>query len=198
METFPRYWPFVGEFTGHRWRRALMFYLICEQINTWVNNHDDVDLRHHHANYDVIVMLSRCMILTNLKATFVSHSFHDPSMVIMWYSPTGVRHYRVADDPVPNRLFIIINIIIIIIIIIIISLLLLLLLCYCYCYRYRYRYCYCYCYCYIIIIIIIIVIVIIILQISRSDHSSPNISLQFEVPMHLTIPCYDIILLYKG
>ena len=108
----------------------------------------------------------------------------------MWYSPTGVRHNRVADDPVPNRFIIIISIIIIIIILLLLLLLLLL----CYCYRYRY----CYCYCYIIIIIIIIVIVSIILQISRSDHSSPNISLQFEVPMHLTIPCYDIILLYKG
>ena len=100
----------------------------------------------------------------------------------MWYSPTGVRHNRVADDPVPNR-FIIISIIIIIIMLLL--LLLLLLLCYCYCYRYRY------CYCYIIIINIIIVIVSIILQISRSDHSSPNISLQFEVPMHLTIPWYN-------
>ena len=64
---FPRSWPFVREFTGHRWipahkgqwRGALVFYLICASINGWVNNRESGDLRRHHAHYDVIVMSSR-------------------------------------------------------------------------------------------------------------------------------------------
>ena len=43
---FPRYWPFVRGIhrspvnSPHKgqWRGALMFYLICARINTWVNN----------------------------------------------------------------------------------------------------------------------------------------------------------------
>ena len=58
----PRYWPFVREFTGHRWipltkwRGALMFSLICAWINGWVNNREAGDLRRHCAPYDVTVM----------------------------------------------------------------------------------------------------------------------------------------------
>ena len=52
--------PLCGEFTGNkgRWRGALMFLLICIWINVWANNRDAGDLRHHHAHYDVTVMLS--------------------------------------------------------------------------------------------------------------------------------------------
>ena len=61
---FPRYWPFVREIhrslvnSPHKgqWRRALMFSLICAWINSWVNNREAVDLRRHHAHYDVIVI----------------------------------------------------------------------------------------------------------------------------------------------
>ena len=61
---FPRYWPFVrGIHRGpvnspHKgqWRGALMFSLICAQINIWVNNREAGDLRRHHAHYDVTVM----------------------------------------------------------------------------------------------------------------------------------------------
>ena len=61
---FPRYWPFVREI--HRspvnfphkgqWRGALMFTLICAQMNGWVNNGEAGDLRRYLAHYDVIVM----------------------------------------------------------------------------------------------------------------------------------------------
>ena len=39
-----------------QWRGALMFSLICAWINSWVNNHEHVDLRRNSALYDVIVM----------------------------------------------------------------------------------------------------------------------------------------------
>ena len=49
--------PLCGEFTGHRWHRALMFSLICTCMNDWVNNCEAGDLRRHHAHYDVSVMV---------------------------------------------------------------------------------------------------------------------------------------------
>ena len=68
---FPHYWPFVRGIhrspvnSPHKgqWRRALMFSLICAWINSWVNNGEAGDLRHHHAHYDVIVMHSCCVIV---------------------------------------------------------------------------------------------------------------------------------------
>ena len=39
-----------------QWCGALMFPLLCAMINGWVNNCEAGDLRHHHAQYDVIVM----------------------------------------------------------------------------------------------------------------------------------------------
>ena len=62
---FPRYWPFVRGIhrspvnSPHKdqWRGALMFSLICAWINGWVNNRKVGDLRHHHAHYDVTVMM---------------------------------------------------------------------------------------------------------------------------------------------
>ena len=67
---FPRYWPFVLGFhqspvnsphTG-QWCRALMFSLICDWINSWVNNREAGDLRHHRAHYDIIVMYKQVLI----------------------------------------------------------------------------------------------------------------------------------------
>ena len=59
---FPRYCPFLRGI--HRWpvnsphkgqlRGALMF----SWINGWVNNRKAGDLRHHHAHYDVTVMMA--------------------------------------------------------------------------------------------------------------------------------------------
>ena len=60
---FPRYWPFVREFTGNSpvpaqrpVTRSLMFSLICVWINGWVNNRGTGDLRRYRAFYDVTVM----------------------------------------------------------------------------------------------------------------------------------------------
>ena len=61
---FPRYWPFVRGIhrspvnSPHKgqWRAALIFSLICAQINGWVNNCEAGDLRRNCAHYDVIVM----------------------------------------------------------------------------------------------------------------------------------------------
>ena len=61
----PHCWPFVWRIhrsptnSPHKgqWRGALMFSLICAWINSWVNNHQAGDLRRHHAQYDVIVMI---------------------------------------------------------------------------------------------------------------------------------------------
>ena len=63
---FPCFWPFVRGI--HRspvnsphsgqWRRALMFSLICDWINGWVNNREAGDLRRHRTHYDVIVIPS--------------------------------------------------------------------------------------------------------------------------------------------
>ena len=62
---FPHYWPFVRGIhqspvnSSHKgqWRGALMFSLICAWINGWVNHREAGDLRHHHAHYDVIIMI---------------------------------------------------------------------------------------------------------------------------------------------
>ena len=61
---FPRYWPFVRG--NHRspvnsplkgqWRRALIYYLIQDWANGWVNNWYAGDLRRHCAHYDVTVI----------------------------------------------------------------------------------------------------------------------------------------------
>ena len=61
---FLRYWPSVRGIhrspvnSPHKgqWRGALMFSLICAWINSWVNNSEAGDLRHHRTHYDVILM----------------------------------------------------------------------------------------------------------------------------------------------
>ena len=61
---FPRYWPFVRGIhrspvnSPHKgqWRGPLMFSLICDWTNGWVNNRDAGDLRRRRAHYDVTVM----------------------------------------------------------------------------------------------------------------------------------------------
>ena len=62
---FPRCWPFVRGIhrspvnSPHKgqWRGALMFTLICDRINSWVNNREAGDLRRNRAHYDVIVIV---------------------------------------------------------------------------------------------------------------------------------------------
>ena len=63
---FPRYWPVVRGIhrppvnSPHKgqWRGALMFSLICAQINGWANNREAGNLRPHRTHYDVILMHS--------------------------------------------------------------------------------------------------------------------------------------------
>ena len=58
--------PVTGEFPAHKgkWRRALMFSLICAWINGWVNTREAGDLRRHRTHCDVTVMMSdTCVIL---------------------------------------------------------------------------------------------------------------------------------------
>ena len=48
-------WPVSFPYKG-QWRRALVFFLICAWINSWVKNHEADDLRCHRAHYDVTVI----------------------------------------------------------------------------------------------------------------------------------------------
>ena len=78
---FPRYWPFVRGIhrspvtSPHngKWRRALIFSLICVWINGWVNNREAGDLSRYRAHYDVIVMgwLKHFYIFCGMLHTFV-------------------------------------------------------------------------------------------------------------------------------
>ena len=82
------YWPFVRG--NHRWpvnsphrgrwRRALMFSLICAWINAWVNNRAAGDLRSHRAHYDATVMISSSSLLT----TWVQTNMHFIIQSITW------------------------------------------------------------------------------------------------------------------
>ena len=65
METFSALLAFVRGLhrspvnSPHKgqWRVALMFSLICDRINSWVNNREAGDLRRYLTHYDVTVMV---------------------------------------------------------------------------------------------------------------------------------------------
>ena len=62
METFPALLAHCEgnpPVTGHHWRWTLMFSLICAGTNSWANNRDAGDLRHHRAHHDVTVADAR-------------------------------------------------------------------------------------------------------------------------------------------
>ena len=74
----PRYWTFVrvihrspvnSPYKG-QWRGALIFSLICAWINGWVYTGEAGDLRHHRVHYDVTVMISMYMYITNANLLF--------------------------------------------------------------------------------------------------------------------------------
>ena len=52
--------PYKGQ-----WRGTLMFPLICDWINGWINNREAGDLRHHRDHYDVTAMWWRFVDLNN-------------------------------------------------------------------------------------------------------------------------------------
>ena len=87
---FPRYWPFVREI--HRspvnfphkgqWRGALMFTLICAQMNGWVNNREAGDLRRYRVHYDVIVMYWGWLSLhsTDISIYIINNIAHEEKL----------------------------------------------------------------------------------------------------------------------
>ena len=90
--------PLCGEFTGHRWisphkgrwRGVLMFSLICDWINGWVNNLEAGDLRRHRAHYDATVMIHDQIHLPEAKRATVCR-------IRMKRRPQSLQH-RVNND----------------------------------------------------------------------------------------------------
>ena len=88
---FPRYWPFVRGIhrspvnSPHKgqWRGALMFSLICAQINGWVNTRGAGDLRRHRAHYDVIVMLLQIMQHRKIHK-YAGYKYQFQSNILSW------------------------------------------------------------------------------------------------------------------
>ena len=97
---FPRYWPFeqgikrspaISPHKG-QWRGALMFFLICVEINGWVNNCRASDLGRHRTRYDVIVMVwPQCMCLKHSNvyqvytAPGLGWQLHKPRLLIFFF-----------------------------------------------------------------------------------------------------------------
>ena len=92
---FLHYWPFVQGIhqssvnSPHKgqWRRALMFSLICDWRNGWVNNQDAGDLRCHHAHYDITVMgdmSSSKAIRYVLSASNCSYQISLTNLLVVW------------------------------------------------------------------------------------------------------------------
>ena len=96
---FPRYWPFVGEFTGHRWipltkasdAELWCFLWSAPWINGWVNNREDGDLRRHRAHYDVIVMSSMINLehWGNRKMDLCQRNILGCALFLCWMSPSS-------------------------------------------------------------------------------------------------------------
>ena len=107
-----RCWPFVrgihrspvnSPHKGQRWG-ALMFSLICTWTNSWGNNGDAGDLRHHLADYDVILMIygfvELCRAVTSISFEGIPwlfthifidlHKWHRDNHVIV---PVPVKQY---------------------------------------------------------------------------------------------------------
>ena len=101
---FPRYWPFVRGIhpslvnSPHKgqWRGALMLSLTCTWIHSWVNNCEAVDLRRHHARFDVIVMEHEKNKMT-LDNDAVMLSF-DLSLLSDWTCCETNSHLRMIWD----------------------------------------------------------------------------------------------------
>ena len=113
---FPRYWPFMRGIhrspvnsphkCQQRW--ALMFSLICEWINGWVNNRGAGDLRRYRAHCDVTVMINKFSVFSSWAKPDVimkKHMFH-PDVCKEKQSPSNVgpflhifknSHLRMAD-----------------------------------------------------------------------------------------------------
>ena len=109
---FPRYWPFVRGIrrstvnSPHKgqWRGALMFTLICDRINGWVNNCEAGDLRRNRAHYDVIVMRANYTLFLVYVVTY--NIREEVSVKIQIFSFANMRlkmHDRLDPSTLPNR-----------------------------------------------------------------------------------------------
>ena len=92
---FPLYWPFVRGIHRSpvnfphkgRWRGALMFSLICDWINVWVNNSKAGDLRRRRTHYDVIVMTNSQVLrywISSLECYFVPSPYLTALYYFQW------------------------------------------------------------------------------------------------------------------
>ena len=52
--------------------KALMFFLICTWINSWVNNREADDLRRYRAHYDVTIMQGHFIRLDDRKSIIIA------------------------------------------------------------------------------------------------------------------------------
>ena len=99
---FPHYWPFVRGIhrlpvnSPHKgqWRGALMFSLICAQINSRVNNREAGDLRRHRAHYDVNVMIFVCYSGFMFHVCFSTFGTRGPEFLCVYRL---VRYHEYAD-----------------------------------------------------------------------------------------------------
>ena len=99
---FTRYWPWCGESTGHRWiprtkasDAELCCFLRFTWINGWVNNREAVDLRRHHAQFDVTVMS-----LVNLSCVRLSWIWLCSGGNMYWWMAVSINK---AWNPVRNH-----------------------------------------------------------------------------------------------
>ena len=98
---FPRYWPFVRGIhqspvnSPHKgqWRGALMFSLICVQINGWVNNGEAGVMRRHRSHYDVTVMRTLYNHwVTTVNCNYISNTDFCASL-LLWTNRNGNFRY---------------------------------------------------------------------------------------------------------
>ena len=93
---FLRNWPFVlgilwsSVNSSHKgqWCGALMFSLICAWINTWVNNREAGDLRHHRTHQDVTVLTSSKF----WPYHFTAYTGYTSKFLCQWWSLCERRH----------------------------------------------------------------------------------------------------------
>ena len=131
-KNFPRYWPFARGISNDKemhlyreavissvhkgqWREALVFSLICDWINGWVNNREAGDLRRHRAHYEVTVMLSKDWYyiatswnwvtgnISTRTVWFFSDGFLSANIYGIWYA---FKYFSSAHHSVLSSLFV--------------------------------------------------------------------------------------------
>ena len=77
-----------------QWRGALMFYLICVWINSWVNNGEAGDLRRYRSHYDFTVMNLLTKVRWCRALVFSCYRWFETP----WRSCDTVKKYRNSID----------------------------------------------------------------------------------------------------